>query len=157
MPLQRKAIGEVNNIVFSAFLSEAVAWSRPVKVPLKILQNSQENICVGFSFLIKLQASGFNKKRFKHRFFSFNLKKFLRRFWLFSFTGGYSWLKFQLHTIKRVEVSRALHRYFWFPYKCDVYKNISPNEGLMFLHLNICTYLLCSILIRYDKLEIFLI
>ena len=143
--LQIKAIGEIINIVFLAFLSEAVAWSRPVKVSLKFSQNLLENIFVGFSFLIKLHVSGFYKKRFKHMCFSVNLKKFLRHFWLFSFIGRYPWLKFQLHPIKRVEVSRALHRYFWFSYKCDVYKNISPNEGLMFLHPNIRAYLLCSI------------
>ena len=41
------------------FTSEAVVQMCSVKkVFLKIPQNSQENICAGVSFLIKLQASG---------------------------------------------------------------------------------------------------
>ena len=31
-----------------------------VSFPLEISQNSQENTCAGASFLIKLQASGYN-------------------------------------------------------------------------------------------------
>ena len=38
--------------------TEAVARRSSVKKVLKISQNSQENTCVGFSFLIKLQALG---------------------------------------------------------------------------------------------------
>ena len=61
------------------------------KVFLKNSQNSQENICVRVSFLIKLQASDlfFNKvaglkpatllkKRLWHRYFPENFAKFLR-------------------------------------------------------------------------------
>ena len=62
------------------------------KVFLKNSQNSQENICVRVSFLIKLQASDlfFNKvaglkpatllkKRLWHRCFLMNFEKFLRK------------------------------------------------------------------------------
>ena len=43
---------------------------------LKILQNSQENICVGVSFLIKFTAT-LLKKRFWHRCFPVNFQKLL--------------------------------------------------------------------------------
>ena len=65
------------------------------KVFLKNSQNSQENICVRVSFLIKLQASDlfFNKvaglkpatllkKRLWHRCFLMNFEKFLRKLFL---------------------------------------------------------------------------
>ena len=45
---------------------------------LEILQNSQENLCAGVSFLIKLQAWGLLKDRLWHRCFPVNFAKFLR-------------------------------------------------------------------------------
>ena len=48
------------------------------KVPLKVSQNSQENISATVSFFIKLQAWGLVKDRFQHRCFSMNFLKILR-------------------------------------------------------------------------------
>ena len=50
------------------------------KVFLKKIQNSQENTCVGVSFLIKLQAmpAAFLKKRLWYMYFPVNFAKFLR-------------------------------------------------------------------------------
>ena len=48
------------------------------KVFLKIFQNSQENTCVGVSFLIKLQSWGNLKKSLRNRSFLTNFVKLLR-------------------------------------------------------------------------------
>ena len=63
------------------------------KMFLEILQNSLENTCARFSFLIKLQASGNRhqttllKKRLWHRCFPVNFLKFLRTHFLQNTSG----------------------------------------------------------------------
>ena len=52
------------------------------QVFLKVLQNSQENTCVGVSFLIKLQFSGLQKKRIKYRCFPVIFAKILKTLFL---------------------------------------------------------------------------
>ena len=53
------------------------------KLLLKILQNSQKNICAGASFLIELQASGnFIKKEALAQVFSYESTKYLRTLFL---------------------------------------------------------------------------
>ena len=47
-------------------------------VYLEISQNSQENTCARVSFLIKLQATGFIKKRLRHRCFPVGFAQILR-------------------------------------------------------------------------------
>ena len=47
---------------------------------LKISQYSQENICAGVSFLIKIQSCNFIKKRLQLKYFPVNIAKFLRTF-----------------------------------------------------------------------------
>ena len=62
------------------FYIQAVAQRCSVrKVFLEISQNSQENTCARFSFLIKLQTPAtLLKKRLWHRCFPVNFAKFLR-------------------------------------------------------------------------------
>ena len=62
------------------FYIQAVAQRCTVrKVFLEISQNSQENTCARFSFLIKLQTPAtLLKKRLWHRCFPVNFAKFLR-------------------------------------------------------------------------------
>ena len=66
--------------IFSVlFRTNHPRWSEK-NVVLKFLQNSQENTCVGVSFLIKLQALDLQldlKKRIQHRCFPMNNAKFL--------------------------------------------------------------------------------
>ena len=62
-----------HEILYKKQFEEAVAQTCSVKkVFLEISQNSQENTCVGVSFLIKLHASNFIKK--------VNFAKFLKTF-----------------------------------------------------------------------------
>ena len=64
--------------VLDSLSNEAVVQRCSVKgVFLKISQNSQENICAGVSFLIKLQASNFIEKETLAQVFPVNFSKFL--------------------------------------------------------------------------------
>ena len=92
------------------------------KVFLEIVQNSQENTCVGVSFLIKLQASGLRpatllKKRVWRKCFPVNFAKFLGIPFLQS-SSGRLLLSF-LHTVRYffsssyyVSDTRLLHHTF---------------------------------------------
>ena len=63
-----------------------VIYCKCLKKSLKILQNSRENSCVGFSILKNLHASGmqlYQKKRLCHRYFPVNSAEFLRTFFFF--------------------------------------------------------------------------
>ena len=61
--------------------SEAVAQRCSVKnVFLEISQDSLENTCFRISFLTKLQACNFVKKRLWHKCFPVNFARFLRTF-----------------------------------------------------------------------------
>ena len=90
---------------------------------LKILQNSQENICVGVSFLIKFTAT-LLKKRFWHRCFPVNFKKLLTThfyrtppgecfwgFWviftsfLFSFIALRKNLFLEIYSLKKIQIA----------------------------------------------------
>ena len=62
-------------------LSEAVVRTCSVKkMFLKISQTSQENTCVGVSFLKSYRPEGYNfiKQRLQHRCFPVNFAKFLK-------------------------------------------------------------------------------
>ena len=69
---------------FYTIIHNSSHWQRSVKkVFLKILQISQENICVGVLFLIMLEvaclrACNFFKKRLQHSYFPVTFVKFLR-------------------------------------------------------------------------------
>ena len=78
--------------LFEKIVTKAVVRRHSVKkVFLELSQNSQENICVRVSFLIKLQtlAYNFTKKETLAQVFSFEFRKISKNTF---FTGHLRWL-----------------------------------------------------------------
>ena len=107
---------------FSIQHSEAVVQMCSVKkLFLEISQNSQENTCTRFSFLIKLQVS-FLINRLCHRCFPVNFEKFLRTSLLQNTSG--------LQLIKKEALEQVFSCEF-----CEILRTLFVTEHLRWLLL----------------------
>ena len=105
-------------------------------VILKFSWISQENTCVGVSFLLKLvvfKACNFIKKRLQHRCFPVICEKFLRT--LFS-TEHYRWLLLLLHALRshNLFVQSFMFVFLWRSVFINVTKTAQKRFKLLYKH-----------------------